>query len=146
MASEWKILREAVAIADLASTDINMSGLQTEPAAPNEIDWAAPIYRLPDSGDTVTEWAFVAHAYDNSGTHIVGTCDLQVVERSTWPAPPAPGSNQRQHYVADVLYEDQAFGKRIMYKARYISKVTVTIASVAAVGATKIDILYRQLR
>ena len=82
MSTEWKILRDEVLIANLALTDIDMTGTQTEPAAPNTITFAFPDFKYPDSGNNTSEYAFVVHAYNNAGTSIAGTADVKVVERA----------------------------------------------------------------
>lgn len=146
MSTEWKILRDEVLIANLALTDIDMTGTQTEPAAPNTITFAFPDFKYPDSGNNTSEYAFVVHAYNNAGTSIAGTADVKVVERADLPKAPPPGESQKKHYVGDTTKAAWPLGDRFTYKARKLNSVTVKLANVTAVGATKVRVLYRQLK
>ena len=146
MSSEWQILRDDVVIADLGTTDLDMTGLQIEPTPPIVIKFVAPLVKYPDSGNNTNEWAFVVHAYDNAGTYIAGTADVKVVERSDFPKAPPPGEAQKKHYVGDPVKTAWPLGDRFTYTARKLNNVTVKIGTVTAVGATKVRVLYRQLR
>ena len=146
MSSEWQILRDDVVIADIALTDIDMTGLQIEPTPPIVIKFVAPSVKYPDTSNNTNEWAFVVHAYDNAGAYFAGTCDVKVVERSDYPAAPTPGEAGKKHYVGDTVKAAWPLGDRFTYTARKLNSVTVKIANVTAVGATKLRVLNRQLR
>ena len=146
MSSEWQILRDDVLIADLATTDLDMTGLQIEPTPPIMIKFVAPLVKYPDSGNNTNEWAFVVHAYNDAGTYIAGAADVKVVERSDYQGTPPPGEAQKKHYVGDTTKAAWPLGDRFLYAARKLNSVTVKLANVTAVGATKVRVLYRQLR
>ena len=143
MSTQWKILRDDVVIADLATTDVDMEGLQTEGTT---IVFAAPIALIPNSSDKVSEYILVVHAYDNSGVYIAGTCTAQFIEKSPYPLPPAPGSDQKYHYVGASPNVLLPFGRGFTIPGRNYHAFTVRISSVVAVGATKIRVLYKHLR
>ena len=136
MSSAWKVLRNDVLIADLATTDIDMEALQTEAAG---IVFAAPQIRITDSSETVKEFVFVVYAYAGL-TPYAGTLTAQIIEKSPHP------DTGIYHYVGATPNVLLPTGRGFTLPGRYIHKFTVRMSSFVGVGPTHLRVLWKHLR
>ena len=138
MTTPWLPLRTDVVIADLATTDTDMEALQ---AAHADVEFASPNMRIPDSGDSVTEFGFIVIAYDDAGVVKPGTVTAQVVERS-----PKKNDNETMRYAGAAPEVGLPTGRMFTVPGRYFHEFTVRLSNVVAADATKLLVEYRALR
>lgn len=138
MSTLWNDLRGPLVIADLATTDTDVEGLQVAPAG---MVFAVPSVWRGSSSEMVTKIAVMFLAY-NGAAIVKSTATLQVIEKAQDPTidpAAAPGTL----YAGHAPVSSHPSGRLLTFDARYASKFTVRVSSFVGVGATTLRVLWR---
>ena len=136
----WDTLREDIVIADLATTDTDIEGLQVAPAA-FDASFAVPAVWRGSSSEIVTRVAVMFLAY-NGAAIVKSTATLQVIERSQDPKVVATAATGTV-YAGHAPVASHPSGRLLDFDARYSHKFNVRVSSFVGVGATTLRILWR---
>ena len=141
MSATWKILRENVVVADLATTDTNIEALQVLPVSPPA--FASPGKVAEHTSDLVNEIAVMVLAYDGVLAIVSTTVTLQVIEESP---PPQDGTTSEgaKLYIGRAPVTLHPTGRIHVFDARYVHRFTVRLSAAAA--GTTLKVFWRPLR
>lgn len=139
MSTVWQELRTGIVVADLGTTDPDIEGLQTAPAA---MAFAVPSVWRGSSSEMVTKIAVMFLAYDVASAIVKSTATLQVIEKAQDPTlvpTAAPGII----YAGHAPVTSHPSGRLLTFDARYAHKFTVRVSSFVGAGATTLRVLWR---